>query len=285
MKNPIPYRNSDKWGFSNSEKEMLIDCIYDDIVFPFTEENFNLALVKIGSKFCWINSIGQQICPLADKITPFTSKEISVLILDDNNFNTLQSTKNCLFINSLGEKVFDIDAITSNSFQNDLCIVYFSNKKYGVINSLGEFVLEPEYEDYLKAWEKIGKPYFYDRNEIPKKTHWLFKFESNRYFGFKDADGKIVIEPKYYFANDFCEDTSIVAKEPKAFHHINSHGQRLYDKNYYFGHNFENEIAKVVTDSLNTDPFLHTRWGVDYYIPENAKWGFIDKKGVEFWND
>lgn len=30
---------------------------------------------------------------------------------------------------------------------------------------------------------------------------------------------------------------------------------------------------------------MFERWGVDYYIPDDAKWGFIDKQGIEYWND
>ena len=72
----------------------------------------------------------------------------------------------------------------------------------------------------------------------------------------------------------------------KGFHHINLQGERLYDKDYYYGYSFNNGIAKVVTNELvNEDPRKFSNWGVEYYVPENAGWGFIDKLGNEYWED
>jgi hypothetical protein len=285
MKYPIPYRKIDKWGFSDPEKSILIDCIYDDVVFPFSEENFNLALVKLSDKICWINTNGKQISPLADNVFPFTQKEISLIIIDKENFNKRQTTENCLFINRFGESVFKIQAITANGFQNDKCIVYFPNNNYGAINSKGEIVVEPKFDNFEAIWNETGRPYFYDRNEKPKKNQGLIKFEKDRYFGFKDIDENVILTANYFFASEYNEGACIVAKNSKKFYHIDIRGQRLYNKEYYFGFNYEYEIAKVVTDMPNVDPFVHTRWGVDYYIPESSKWGFIDKKGNEFWED
>jgi hypothetical protein len=285
MKYPIPYRKIDKWGFSDPKKNILIDCIYDDVIFPFSEENFDLALVKIADKCCWINTNGNQISPLADNIFSFTKNEISLLIIDDKNVEEKQSTENCLFINRFGESVFKLQAITANGFQNDMCIVYFPNHKYGAVNSKGEIVVESKFDNLNAVWNEIGRPYFNDRNEKSKKNQGLIKFEKDRYFGFKDMEGNVVFEASYFWASEFNEGTCMVAKNPKAFYHIDSRGQRLYNKEYYFGFNYEYEIAKVVTDMPNVNPFVHERWGVDYYIPDSSKWGFIDKKGQEFWED
>ncbi len=285
MKYPIPYRKIDKWGFSDAEKSILIDCIYDDVIFPFSEENFDLALVKIADKKCWINTNGKQVSPLADSVFPFTKKEISVLIIDNKNVEERQSIDNCLFINRFGESVFTLQAITANGFQNDKCIVYFPNHHYGAVNSKGEIVVEPKFDDLNAVWNEIGRPYSDDRNRKLKKDQELIKFEKDRYFGFKNRDGNVIIEAHYFSASEFDEGTSIVAKNSKAFYHIDSSGQRLYNKEYYFGFNYEYDIAKVVTDMPDVNPFVHERWGVDYYIPGNSKWGYIDKKGQEFWED
>lgn len=281
MKYPIPYRDKDKWGFCNPDKTMIIPCIFDDVVLPFSDENFELALVKIGAKKCWINNQGQPVSPLADTVFSFTDNEISVIVLDDDNVNTLQSVKNCLFINRSGQHIFEIDAITANGFQDDFCIVSFPNQKYGAINSLGVTVIEPEFDDISSVWEKMGSPY----PEYIAQPKSLIKFELDFYFGYKNPSGTTVIEPKYMFAGNFSEETAIVALKPKAFYHINNQGDRLYSKSYYYGLDFNNGIAKVVTDLPDVNPFMFERWGVDYYIPDDAKWGFIDKQGIEYWND
>ena len=281
MKYPVPYRDKDKWGFCDHEKKILIPCIYDDVIWPFSEENFQLALVAIGKKKCWITISGQQICPLADTILAFTSKEISVIILDDENVNTLQSVKNCLFINRFGDPVFEIEAITADGFQNNYCITLFPNQKYGAVNSLGVTVIEPRFDDISSVWEEMGSPY----PEYLEQPKSLVKFELDLYFGFKEPSGTVRIEPIYMFARNFSEEASIVATAPKMFYHIDDQGKRLYDKSYYYGLDFNNGIAKVVTDLHDVNPFKFERWGVGYYVPETAKWGYIDKQGNEYWND
>jgi len=86
-------------------------------------------------------------------------------------------------------------------------------------------------------------------------------------------------------AQDFREGMASVAKREREFYFINEQGNRVTDKTYYFCQSFENGIAKVVTDELNENPHIHTRWGVEYYIPDSAKWGYIDIDGNEFWED
>ncbi|MBX2949543.1 MAG: WG repeat-containing protein [Crocinitomicaceae bacterium] len=285
MNYPVPYRKMDKWGFSDTEKILLIDCIYDDVIYPFSKENFDLALVKIAGKCCWINTNGTQVSPLADNVFPFTKNEISVVIIDEKNAKEKQSTENCLFINRFGESVFKLAAIMADGFRNDMCIVYFPNHKYGAVNPKGEIIAAPKFDNFEAVFDAIGRPYFSDRNETPEENQELIKFEQNRYFGFKDGNDNVVFKARYFSASTFHEGTAMVAINSKAFYHIDSSGKRLYTKEYYFGFNYKYGIAKVVTDMPDVDPFVHERWGVDYYIPGNARWGYIDKKGQEFWED
>lgn len=287
MNYPIPYRKKDKWGFSDAEKNILIDCIYDDVIIPFSEKNFDLALVKIGGKQCWIDRTGKQISPLADSVRSFTEDEISILILDENNEEGKQSSENCLFINRFGESVFRLPLLNAIGFHfnNDLCVAVFPNHNYGVINSKGAIVVAPIFHTYEAAVNEIGNPDLYNGYKESGKIQELIKFEKDRCFGFKDRDGHVIFEADYFYASDFENGTAMVASRPKAFYHIDTKGQRLYNKVYYYGFNYDNEIAIVVSDMPDVNPFVHERWGVDYYIPLNARWGYIDKKGQEFWED
>lgn len=287
MKYPIPYRKKDKWGFSDAEKNILIDCNYDDVVIPFSEWNFDLALVKIADKQCWIDATGKQISPLADNVHSFTKDEISVIILDDKNVAGKQSTENCLFINRFGEGVFKLPLLSAIGFNynNDLCVAIFPNQNYGVINSKGAVVVAPIHHTYEAALNEIVSPPLHGRHKKSEKNQELIKFEEDQCFGFKDRDGHIIFEANYFYASDFENGTAIVASRPKSFYHIDIKGQRLYQKVYYYGFNYENDIAIVVSDMPDVNPFVHARWGVDYYIPLSARWGYIDKKGQEFWED
>ena len=126
----IPYRKSNKWGFSNSAKEIVIKCNYDDIIIPFSESNFNLALVSKNKKTCWINTKGIEITPFADMTHQFTDKGISVIILN-KEIDTVSVFPNCLFVGQNGQVLFENDLLTSNGYQNGLCIAMNKERKYG----------------------------------------------------------------------------------------------------------------------------------------------------------
>lgn len=60
----IPYRKRNKWGFCTSNKEIVIDCIYDD-AYQFIED---LARVKQSGKYGFIDRQGFEIIPFEYEI-------------------------------------------------------------------------------------------------------------------------------------------------------------------------------------------------------------------------
>jgi hypothetical protein len=287
MKFPIPYRQKNKWGFCNDNKEIIIPCLFDQVVIPFSTQNFNLSLIKKGEKFQWINMLGESISPLADVSHPFTPKGVSVIILDKENYNTNKSDRNCLFLDKEGKALFEIESITCDRFKNDTCIVFFPNRKYGAIDATGQKVIEPIFENYNDIWKELGSPmiadsYLLHKTEIDK---FPMLFYQNYKYGYVNSNEEVIIEPIYIYATPFWNQCAVVSETIGQVFHINSLGKRMYNQTYYFAKAFENGIAKVVTDLCNADPFVHSRWGVDYYVPDEMKWGYIDQSGVEYWND
>jgi hypothetical protein len=55
----IPYRKGDKWGFCTPDKNIVIDCIYDD-AYQFIED---LARVKQSGKYGFIDRQGFEVIP------------------------------------------------------------------------------------------------------------------------------------------------------------------------------------------------------------------------------
>ena len=53
----IPYRKRGKWGFCTPEKQIVIDCVYDN-VFEFNE---SLAGIQRGSYWGFCNSSGVEV--------------------------------------------------------------------------------------------------------------------------------------------------------------------------------------------------------------------------------
>ena len=280
----IPFRKNNQWGFSNSQKEIVIECKYDDVTIPFYKRNYNLALVKKNGKTCWVNTKGNEVTPFADMTHPFTDKGISVIVLN-KEIDTVLQYPNCLFVNHEGETLFKNDFLTSNGYQNGYCIGMNQDRKYGVIDYLGNIIHPFTETDYQIVWEKIGRPYDSDTRKEDLVPSKLQKFANDRYIGFKTEQGNIAIQSKYYMAHDFNEGLCPVAIEAGEFFFINEKGEQVFNQTYYFCHNFKEGIAKVVTDKISENPHMHSRWGVDYYIPESAKWGYIDTNGNEYWEN
>lgn len=55
----VPYRKGDKWGFSDWDGNILIDCVYD-IAEPFFE---GLAMVLKNGKYGYIDKTGEIVIP------------------------------------------------------------------------------------------------------------------------------------------------------------------------------------------------------------------------------
>jgi hypothetical protein len=65
----IPYRNGDKWGYCNNQKQILIACKFDSVDFF---NDCNLAFVKVKEKYGYIDANGKMVIPPKyDSGTPF----------------------------------------------------------------------------------------------------------------------------------------------------------------------------------------------------------------------
>ena len=64
----IPFRDGNKWGYSNVKGEIVIPCTFDE-AHRFSE---GLAGVKISGSFGFVNTLGDLVIPAVyDKISDF----------------------------------------------------------------------------------------------------------------------------------------------------------------------------------------------------------------------
>ena len=83
----IPYRKGNKWGFCNSDRQIVVDCVFD-----LTDQFINnFARVKIGNKFGYVNCKGELIISCEFEQRPFlamdfTKDEIVLVEKDKNHF-------------------------------------------------------------------------------------------------------------------------------------------------------------------------------------------------------
>ncbi len=98
-----------------------------------------------------------------------------------------QSTKQNLisFINTDGDIAFKGKFSSSSGFHEGLCVVQEINGKYGVIDTKGQWIIEPLYEN-------IG---LFNKGVAP--------FCQNQKWGILNSRGEIIFKPKYPFISSF----------------------------------------------------------------------------------
>lgn len=101
---------------------------------------------------------------------------------------------------------------------------------------------------------------------INNQSEVLYPFEADELWGYKDRQGKVVVEPKYFEAHDFKEGLALVrgsAGQNGQYGYIDTHGNVVIPCTYYMAYDFNNDVALVS---------LATNTGED-------RWTYIDKQG------
>ena len=146
--------------------------------------------------------------------------------------------------------------------------------RWGYVNNLGKFVLEPQYEnaqpfaDFLAAVKKDGK------------------------WGYINGEGKFVIEPRFEDAYLFSDQTAAV-KENGKWGFINRAGKFLIEPKYENAAVFRQGLAAVQWEgkwgfvNKSGEMAIPPRFPQVYFFQEDrcgamadGKWGFIDRNGT-----
>jgi hypothetical protein len=157
-----PFLKRNKWGFSDYNKNIIVECIYDDIeyysldYFFVKKNNLWAILDKNAENISEFNLKSFKECKqkLLDSTTPYNTSNTSNQIYESENI-LLDGVK---IKDSLIENNFDI----INDFVNGLAIVK-KNNRYGVINKNGSTIISIIHESLTNTGEGI---FIADRNII-----------------------------------------------------------------------------------------------------------------------
>lgn len=246
-----PFGNDEKKsGYYDRKTGKIIISPRYDIAMPFSLNN--LALVKIGEKYSFIDTTGKIVINSLpyDYVSSFFEDDLSLV----KNYISLQNEKyKAGFIDSTGKLVIPLQFDEAYNFKEGLAAVRLGNK-WGYIDKTGRFVITPQ---FLKAS---------DFSEALASVQ-ISETES----GFIDKTGKFVIPPK--IGTDYSAPFSYFSEGLAII--------EVQDTKENLKRGFIDKQGKVVISPQFSMafPFSEGLAAVDVKLPNGIKTGFIDRTG------
>lgn len=242
----IPYREGDKWGFCDKNKNLIIDTKYK-WVHSFSED---FAAVQLKDKYGFIDKTGRVVIPFKYAyISGFTEGFAEV--------KTEWGDAGYSFIDKTGKEITSRKYHSVKSFSEGLAIVIIDDK-YGFIDKTGSEIVSPKYRNIKNFSEGLAA--IRSNNwgiGLIEKIGLIDKIDG--YYRFIDKTGKSVFPLKYDFASSFSEGLAFVKLKDKSSF-IDKTGKETISLKYDWAYPFSEGLARVEL---------------------NKKHGFINKKGRE----
>ena len=175
----IPYRQKGRWGFMNTQRQLVVACKYDN-AGVFSE---GLAPVRTGGKFGYVNQQGVLSIPCQYEEAREFAEGMAVVRLPDGYH----------YIDSTGQPLGSYRFAEAGSFQDGLAMVR-QGDGWGFLNLLGQLQVPCQF-----------------------KTVWPFanglaRIRHDAGYQFIDRWGQVVIEGPFSYALNFSEGLAAVEK-------------------------------------------------------------------------
>ncbi len=201
-----------RYGVINIQGEKITRTDFVQIG-PFRE---GLAMVKDKDSYGFINLLGDLVVPcIYSKASDFSEGRAAVYYKGD-----------CGYINQTGEKVVDFEFSRCQDYAEGKAIVYRGMRKAGLIDDMGNFILEPSVDRLLEFKEGRGLV----RDE--KYRFYYITEQANLYDGY------------YQRASEFKHGVAVVKMDGK-WGIINQRGIEVIPPKYDKIESFKNGYAKV----------------------------------------
>ncbi|HWZ21127.1 MAG TPA: WG repeat-containing protein [Cytophagaceae bacterium] len=260
----IPYRKGDKWGYSNREKKIIVECKYQS-AHMFRE---GLAAVKENNKWFFINTKGKKISNIYDDVQDFREGRAPFKV--DNKWG---------FIDRNGKEIVQPTYRYAGRFFQGRSWVMDSKRLLGVVNKKGKLIV-PIIYNFFDEYEE-------DRHAIG--AIW----QKPSLYQFIKRNGKTILLTGYDYVMGLAQNRSVVRKDSLAGY-INKKGKLIIPTMYYEAFFFSEGIAYVSKDSIKSiinrkgrelfrlqysiDPCLAQYSCSRLAVRKGNKWGYIDKK-------
>lgn len=245
----VPYRVGEKWGYSNADKEMMIEPQYEDAGFFYD----SLAYVKLNGQYGYIDPCNEIVIDFQfDRAGNFTGGGKANVWKNDRHFSVDKygneglgfgscggsSAKVYSFMNyrengKIGMCLFDMEvqengarkrtkidtlpAIWEAFHDNNNWLAAVKKGNYwGIVNTKGELVVD----------------YIYDTMRLSARggNAKMFKVGKNGLYGMLDIDGKLLIALQYYDIDNYRVQSYFkVWIDEKTWGYINYKGEEYFE--------------------------------------------------------
>ena len=176
---------SGKWGYKNQEGKLIVACRYSKTYAFFN----GLGIVEKNGKQGIVNTDGELV---------LKCKYYSISILDNKRIAVGDKENKFALFYYDGEKTIALTSFDYNNITNffaNFFIVYLNN--YGIVDSLGKLIIEPEYTHI----EKINRYLFRATDSLKIATIYTM-------------DGKKITEAGGY-SNTYLSNSEMIMTERK----------------------------------------------------------------------
>ncbi len=297
----IPFRQGDKFGYSDANKTIIIEPKYDEA------EAFSEGLAKVGSKnkyniikYGFIKESGEVIIPL----------KYSMAYSFSEGFATVKIDEKYGFVDKYGKENF-LEYDDVSSFSEGLARVRL-NDKYGFIDKNSEIAIGLNYEGANSFSDELAKVIlggeirFIDKkaniimsyliyDDVSSISEGFASIRFNTKYGFIDRAGKEIISPKYGGVGLFSEGFAMISLNGR-YGFIDRYDKKIIPLIYEDAGRFSEDLASVKLNGkygfVNKEnnviiPFKYDESSFFVnglaFVKFQKKWFYIDKNGTEYY--
>lgn len=218
--------NNKRWYFINTKGETVVAA--HPKVGNVGDMHSGLAWMQVGKGFGFMSATSATaIAPKFIEVTDFNRGAAGVLVKDMFGI-----------INVDGEYILKPSLAKIESF-NELGLAKYQkagSKRWGIVNTLGEFVTDAEY-DFIGRFE-----------------NGYAKVKKGYSSGMIDTTGTLVVPLKYDEVGIYSEGLVRVRPRYGKWQYINIKGEIILNKSYERAYDFENGSAIIVYETRGKDP-------------------------------
>lgn len=296
-----PYQSDGKWGFADAAGEIVIPCQWEDVGAFYN----GLARVKQNGNWGYIDTSGELVIePQWDDAFPFfegfLSKDLAFVVqvnhLNRNKYGLIDTKGNVVVKPQWDSFVPAAEGVA----------IIVTDKKYGYVDHTGKVLAIPQYDVALPFSDGLGRAAkgnqwgFITTEGTVAGQPWDYVFEFSEglalvkkdgLFGYIDASGKTIIEPRWEDAQSFCEGFAFVKKNG-LWGVIDAAGNVAAEPQWENASSFSEGFAPVIKDGLwgyigtTGNMVVSYQWDFAGWffhglarVKQGGLWGYIDTAG------